>query len=50
MEMTSTFYATLKIMVIGMGGIFIFMLLFGIIILVLRKYFPLKNELKNDET
>ena len=46
MEITTTFYAALKIMGIGMTGIFVFMLLFGIIILALRKTFPIKD---NDE-
>ena len=43
MEMT-TFYAALKIMSIGMAGIFIFMLLFGVIIYVLHKTFPAKDK------
>ena len=46
MEVTTTFYAALKIMGIGMAGIFVFMLLFGIIIFSLRKFFPAKDEAK----
>ena len=49
MEITSTFYAALKIMGIGMGGIILFMLLFGIIIRLLHKAFPAKEESKADE-
>ncbi len=48
MEMT-TFYAALKVMGIGMAGIFIFMLLFGAIIYALHKTFPVKNEPQTDE-
>jgi hypothetical protein len=48
MEMT-TFYAALKIMGIGMTGIFVFMLLFGIIIYVLHKAFPAKEKPLTDE-
>ena len=44
MEITTTFYDSLKIMGIGMAGIFVFMLLFGLIILALRKFFPFRNE------
>ena len=44
MEINDTFYSALKIMGIGMAGIFVFMLLFGIIILALRKFFPAKDE------
>ena len=44
METTTTFYAAIKIMGIGMAGIFVFMLLFGIIIFSLRKFFPFKDE------
>ena len=44
MEITKTFYDSLIIMGIGMAGIFVFMLLFGIIIIALRKFFPFKNE------
>ena len=41
---TTTFYDTLKIMGIGMAGIFVFMLLFGIIIYLLRRVFPFKEN------
>ena len=44
MEINTTFYDALKIMGIGMAGIFVFMLLFGIIIFTLRKFFPVKKE------
>ena len=46
METTTIFYDALKIMGIGMAGIFVFMLLFGIIIFSLRKFFPFKDEPK----
>lgn len=49
MDMT-TFHAALKIMGLGMTGIFVFMLLFGIIVYGLRKLFPYKEEPKADET
>jgi hypothetical protein len=49
METTTTFYDSIKIMGMGMAGIFIFMLLFGIIIFALRKFFPFKNEPKNEK-
>ena len=49
MEITKTFYDSIKIMGIGMAGIFIFMLLFGIIIFALRKFFPFKDEPKTNE-
>jgi hypothetical protein len=42
--MTETFYISLKIMALGMGGIFIFMLLFWLIIVLLQKFFPGKSE------
>jgi len=43
---TTTFWAALKIMGIGMTGIFVFMLLFGVIIFGLHKAFPHKEEPK----
>ena len=46
MEITDTFYDSLKIMGIGMAGIFVFMLLFGIIIYLLRKTFPFETPPK----
>ncbi|MDR0742960.1 MAG: hypothetical protein LBF05_01185 [Tannerella sp.] len=46
---TTTFYAALKIMGAGMAGIFIFMLLFGIIIYGLQKVFPFKEEVQTNE-
>ena len=49
METTTTFYAALKIMGFGMAGIFVFMLLFGIIIFALRKFFPFKKEAKDEK-
>jgi len=49
MEMT-TFYAALKIMGMGMMGIFLFMLLFSAIIYILRKAFPPKKETPADNT
>ncbi|MHC1778980.1 MAG: hypothetical protein AB9922_01935 [Bacteroidales bacterium] len=42
--MSETFLNTLKIMGIGMAGIFIFMLLFWIIITGLHKKFPGSRE------
>jgi hypothetical protein len=48
MEMT-TFYAALKVMGFGMAGIFIFMLLFGIIIYTLQRIFPYKEETQTNE-
>jgi hypothetical protein len=42
--MSDTFIITLKIMGIGMAGIFVFMLLFWIIITALHKRFPGKRE------
>ena len=50
METTATFYAALKIMGIGMTGIFVFMLLFGIVIYGLHRAFPFKEEPKTDDT
>ena len=49
MDTTTTFQAALKIMGIGMAGIFVFMLLFGMIILALRKTFPAKDESETSE-
>jgi Oxaloacetate decarboxylase, gamma chain. len=49
MEITDTFYDSLKIMGIGMTGIFVFMLFFGIIIYLLRKSFPFKEKPKTDD-
>ena len=49
MEVNTTFYTALKIMGIGMAGIFVFMLLFGLIIFSLRKFFPVKDEPKTGE-
>ena len=49
METTTTFYAALKIMGLGMGGIILFMVLFGMIIHLLHKAFPVKEEPKADE-
>lgn len=46
---TTTFFAALKIMGIGMTGIFIFMLLFGVIIFALHKIFPFKTESETDQ-
>ena len=43
---TTSFLAALKIMGIGMTGIFVFMLLFGVIIFALHKVFPFKEESK----
>ncbi len=42
--MSETFLNTLKIMGIGMAGIFVFMLLFWIIITSLHKKFPGSRE------
>ncbi|MDR2040509.1 MAG: hypothetical protein LBQ60_21545 [Bacteroidales bacterium] len=44
---TDTFFAALKIMGVGMAGIFIFMLLFWVIIKALHKIFPGKKEEQN---
>ena len=49
MEITTTFYDALKIMGIGMTGIFVFMLSFGIIILALQKAFSVEDEPKVGE-
>jgi hypothetical protein len=46
---TTTFYAALKIMGFGMAGIFIFMLLFGLIIYALQKIFPFKEKAPTNE-
>lgn len=46
---TTTFFAALKIMGIGMTGIFVFMLLFGGIIFALHKIFPFKEEPEAEE-
>ncbi|MDR1222630.1 MAG: hypothetical protein LBL07_07110 [Tannerella sp.] len=45
----NTFYTALIIMGFGMAGIFIFMLLFGIIIYALQKIFPFKEEAQTNE-
>ena len=49
MEITDTFYDSLKIMGIGMTGIFVFMLFFGMIIYLLRKAFPFKENPHNED-
>ncbi|MDD2290211.1 MAG: hypothetical protein PHT64_01090 [Bacteroidales bacterium] len=41
-----TFISSLKIMGLGMLGIFIFMLLFGVVIYALHKIFPGTTEEK----
>jgi len=50
MEITDTFYAALEIMGIGMVGIFVFMLFFGIVIHLLRKIFPFREEPQTEES
>jgi hypothetical protein len=43
MEIT-TFQAALKILGLGMTGILVFMLMFGLIIICLKKLFPVKDK------
>lgn len=45
---TTTFLAALKVMGMGMAGIFIFMLLFAAILYILRKAFPFKETTPTD--
>jgi Na+-transporting methylmalonyl-CoA/oxaloacetate decarboxylase gamma subunit len=45
--MNETFIISLKILVFGMAGIFVFMLLFWVVIVALQKFFP-KEENPSD--